>query len=112
MSFCSNRGTFVKHSRIVSDKEPIFLHTSFPKNFQDIRKNLERQGILFALCSRCVSKGIMSPLTAKVKCPHYGGQINFESEALEDVASFEHADSLVAFCSLKKGAHPEGYAYQ
>jgi hypothetical protein len=31
----------------------------------------------------------MSPLTAKVKCPHYGGQTNFESEAFEAVACVE-----------------------
>jgi hypothetical protein len=37
----------------------------------------------------CVSKGIMSPLTAKVKCPHYGGQTNFEPEAVTEVASHE-----------------------
>jgi len=29
----------------------------------------------------------MSPLTAKVKCPHYGGQSEFEPEAVEKVAS-------------------------
>ena len=37
----------------------------------------------------CVSKGIMFPLTAKVRCPHYGGQSEFESEAIEAVASVE-----------------------
>jgi hypothetical protein len=31
----------------------------------------------------------MSPLPAKVKCPHYGGLTNFESKAVEAVASFE-----------------------
>jgi hypothetical protein len=31
----------------------------------------------------------MSPRTAKVKCPHYGGQINFESEAVEAMACVE-----------------------
>ncbi len=31
----------------------------------------------------------MSPLTAKVKCPHYGRQSNFESEAVKAVASIE-----------------------
>jgi len=31
----------------------------------------------------------MSPLTAKVRCPHYGGQSNLESEAIEAVASVE-----------------------
>jgi hypothetical protein len=31
----------------------------------------------------------MSPLTAKVKCPHYGRQTNLESEAVEAVACIE-----------------------
>jgi hypothetical protein len=31
----------------------------------------------------------MFPLTAKVKCPHYGRQSEFEAEAVEKVASFE-----------------------
>jgi hypothetical protein len=31
----------------------------------------------------------MSPLTAKVKCPHYGRQVNLESEAIEAVAFVE-----------------------
>jgi hypothetical protein len=35
----------------------------------------------------CVSLAIMSPLTAKVKCPHYGRQTNLESEAVKAVAS-------------------------
>jgi hypothetical protein len=35
----------------------------------------------------CVSLAIMSPLTAKVKCPHYGRQSEFEAEAVEKVAS-------------------------
>jgi hypothetical protein len=35
----------------------------------------------------CVSLAIMSPLTAKVKCPHYGRQSEFEAEAVEEVAS-------------------------
>jgi hypothetical protein len=38
---------------------------------------------------QCVSKGIMSPLTAKVKCPHDGGQSEFEPETVEKVASVE-----------------------
>jgi hypothetical protein len=29
----------------------------------------------------------MTPLTAKVKCPHYGRQSEFEAEAVEKVAS-------------------------
>jgi hypothetical protein len=37
----------------------------------------------------CVSKAIISPLTAKVKCPPYGGQAHFELEALEAVACVE-----------------------
>ena len=37
----------------------------------------------------CVSLAIMSPLTAKVKCPHYGRQTNLESEAVKAVASSE-----------------------
>lgn len=37
----------------------------------------------------CVSKGIMSPLTAKAKCPHYGIQSNLELETVDAVASFE-----------------------
>jgi hypothetical protein len=35
----------------------------------------------------CVSLAIMSPLTAKVKCPHDGRQTNLESEAVKAVAS-------------------------
>jgi hypothetical protein len=31
----------------------------------------------------------MSPLTAKLKCPHYGRQTEFESETVEKVASVE-----------------------
>jgi len=31
----------------------------------------------------------MSPPTAKVKCPHYGEKGEFESEAVEEVASSE-----------------------
>ena len=37
----------------------------------------------------CVSLAIMSPLTTKVKCPHYERQTNFQSEAIEAVASVE-----------------------
>ena len=37
----------------------------------------------------CISKGIVSPLTAKVKYPHYEGQSEFESEAVERRASVE-----------------------
>ena len=36
--------------------------------------------------AQCVSLAIMSPLTAKVKCPHYGRQTNLESEAVKAVA--------------------------
>ena len=36
-----------------------------------------------------VSKAIMSPLTAKVKCPRYERQSNLESEAVKAVASSE-----------------------
>jgi hypothetical protein len=38
----------------------------------------------------CVSLAIMSPLTAKVKCPHYGRQSEFEAEAVEKVASSQN----------------------
>jgi len=38
-------------------------------------------------CLECVSLAIMSPLTAKVKYPHYGRQSEFEAEAMEEVAS-------------------------
>jgi len=31
----------------------------------------------------------MSPVTVKVKRPHYGGLSNLESEAVEALASFE-----------------------
>jgi hypothetical protein len=34
----------------------------------------------------CVSKGILSPLTAKVQCLHYRRQITLMSEAVEAVA--------------------------
>ncbi len=33
----------------------------------------------------CVSIAIMSPLTAKGKCPHHGRQSEFETEAAEKV---------------------------
>jgi len=39
------------------------------------------------MCCSCVSIAIMSPLTAKVKCPHYGVYYYLESEALEAVTS-------------------------
>jgi len=32
----------------------------------------------------------MSPLTAKVKCPHYGRQSEFKAEAVEKVASSQN----------------------
>jgi hypothetical protein len=107
MSFCSNRGTFVKYSRIVSDKEPISSILLAPKKTKLSENTLKDKGFY----SRCICKGIMSPLTAKVKCPHYGGQTDFESEAVEDVASFERADSLVGFYSLKEGVYAKGYVY-
>jgi uncharacterized Ntn-hydrolase superfamily protein len=38
----------------------------------------------------CVSIAIMSPLTAKVKCPHYGRQSEFEAVAVQKVASSQN----------------------
>ena len=35
----------------------------------------------------CVSLAIMSPLTAKLKCSHYGKQSEFKAVAVEKVAS-------------------------
>ena len=38
----------------------------------------------------CESKRITTPLVPKVRYPHYGGQNNLESQAVEVVASVEH----------------------
>jgi hypothetical protein len=37
----------------------------------------------------CVSKVIMSPITAELKCPHGRGKDTIESEAVTEVASHE-----------------------
>jgi hypothetical protein len=49
----------------------------------------------------------MSPLTAKVKCPHYGRQSEFEAEAVEKVASSEDG---IRWASLaERGKSPDEY---
>ena len=45
----------------------------------------------------CVSKGILSPLTAKEKSPHYGRKSEFESEAVKAVASSQDVLGEVYF---------------
>jgi len=43
----------------------------------------------------------MSPLTAKVKAPHYGGQSEFEAEAVDTVVS--SPNGIGGACPIKGG---------
>ena len=66
-----------KPKQAMADNMPPIFYASSKEVSTRIHHEFQSCQVLFA---QCVSIAIMSPLTAKVKCPYCGGQSNLESE--------------------------------